>query len=46
MTRLRNTGIVDIQNPVEEAMRSGRFEEMDKNRVTEVDSDDEEKPKA
>ncbi|KAH7374973.1 guanine nucleotide exchange factor [Plectosphaerella cucumerina] len=44
--RLRNTGIVDIQNPVEEAMRSGRFEEMDKNRVTEVDSDDEEKPKA
>lgn len=46
MTRLKKTGIVDIQNPVEEAMRSGKFEEMDQNRVTEVDSDDEEKPKA
>jgi hypothetical protein len=26
--RLKATGVVDIQNPVEEAMRSGRFEEL------------------
>ncbi|KAL9942649.1 hypothetical protein ACHAQF_001243 [Verticillium nonalfalfae] len=37
--RLKRTGIIDVQNPVEEAIRSGRFQEMDENRVTEVDSD-------
>jgi len=27
--RLKATGVVDVQNPVEEALRSGRFEELD-----------------
>ncbi|KAK2761057.1 guanine nucleotide exchange factor synembryn [Colletotrichum kahawae] len=35
--RLRRTGIVDIQNPVEQAVRSGRFDELGENRVEELD---------
>lgn len=27
--RLKKTGVIDVRNPVEEAMRSGRFEEVD-----------------
>ncbi|KAL2754960.1 hypothetical protein ACRALDRAFT_2137685 [Sodiomyces alcalophilus JCM 7366] len=37
--RLKQTGIMDVQNPVEQAMRSGRFHELGEDRVTEVDSD-------
>ncbi|KAF9878645.1 guanine nucleotide exchange factor synembryn [Colletotrichum karsti] len=35
--RLKKTGIVDIQNPVEQAVRSGRFDELGENRVEELD---------
>ncbi|KAL0935062.1 guanine nucleotide exchange factor synembryn [Colletotrichum truncatum] len=35
--RLKKTGIVDIQNPVEQAVRSGRFDELGDNRVEELD---------
>ncbi|KAF6821878.1 guanine nucleotide exchange factor synembryn [Colletotrichum musicola] len=35
--RLKKTGIVDIQNPVEQAIRSGRFDELGENRVEELD---------
>lgn len=38
-SRLKQTGVMDVQNPVEEAMRSGRFQELGEDRVTEVDSD-------
>lgn len=27
--RLKKTGIVDVKNPVEEAIKGGRFEELD-----------------
>ena len=27
--RLKRTGIIDVQNPVEQAFQEGRFEELD-----------------
>lgn len=36
--RLKRTGIVDIQNPVEQAIREGRFQDIkDDERVEELD---------
>lgn len=29
LSRLKKNGVISVQNPVEEAMRSGRFEELD-----------------
>ncbi|ODA81511.1 hypothetical protein RJ55_00010 [Drechmeria coniospora] len=31
--RLRNTGVVDVQNPIERAVQEGRFQELDDNEV-------------
>ncbi|KAH6885841.1 guanine nucleotide exchange factor [Thelonectria olida] len=38
--RLKKTGIVDIQNPVEAAMREGRYRELKDDEVEEVDDDE------
>ncbi|KUI58140.1 Synembryn-A [Cytospora mali] len=36
--RLKKTGIIDVQNPVEQAMREGRFQDIkDEDRVEELD---------
>ncbi|ROT43630.1 hypothetical protein SODALDRAFT_348308 [Sodiomyces alkalinus F11] len=37
--RLKQTGVMNVQNPVEQAMRSDRFQDLGEDRVTEVDSD-------
>lgn len=38
LRRLKKTGIVDIQNPVEQAIREGRFQDIkDEDRVEELD---------
>lgn len=40
LNRLRMTGVVDVQNPVEQAMREGRFNDIkDDDRVEELDDD-------
>lgn len=36
--RLRRTGVVDVQNPVEQAIREGRYNDIkDDDRVEELD---------
>jgi hypothetical protein len=37
VSRLRRTGIVNVQNPVEAAVQQGRFEELDDDSAEEVD---------
>jgi hypothetical protein len=34
---LKNTGIVDIQNPVEAAVREGRYRELKDDEVEEIE---------
>jgi hypothetical protein len=37
-SRLRRTGVVDVQNPVEQAIREGRYNDIkDDDRVEELD---------
>lgn len=36
-SRLKKNGIIDVQNPVEQAIREGRFRELDDNEVEELE---------